>query len=270
MSKTKVLGKCALCKTDNVELRDSHIIPKLIYKRIKSFSNSRFRNYYNLNEIYQDGEKKSLLCDECEKYFCNFEREFANQVLDKDIKDNKILNYDNFIYSLNWRILYDDLVVLKSWDKEEGFLKNIFDDFENILRDYLNKRRYNVNELKPKEITNYIIYIENLGIDKRCIELFSKGTFGYSFTAEQNTKFIIMTYFLGIICVTVYEPHNIIMSDSLINFLKVKLIKKDIKSIVREELIWQYNEMIIQKKENDKKLLNGLGEKISNRYKRNI
>lgn len=38
MSKSKILGKCALCKEDNVELRESHIIPKFIYKRVKKFS----------------------------------------------------------------------------------------------------------------------------------------------------------------------------------------------------------------------------------------
>ncbi|MFC3906850.1 hypothetical protein [Clostridium disporicum] len=73
------------------------------------------------------------------------------------------------------------------------------------------------------------------------MELFSKGTFGYSFSTQQNTKFVIMTYFFGIICVTVYDPYNIVINNSLINFLKVKSINKDIKNIVREELIWQYN-----------------------------
>lgn len=73
------------------------------------------------------------------------------------------------------------------------------------------------------------------------MELFSKGTFGYSFGTQQNTKFVIMTYFFVIICVTVYDPYNIVINNSLINFLKVKSINKDIKNIVREELIWQYN-----------------------------
>lgn len=57
MSKKEIIGKCALCGRNNMSLQQSHIIPKLVYTRTKSYDNSRFRNFNKLNQIYQDGEK---------------------------------------------------------------------------------------------------------------------------------------------------------------------------------------------------------------------
>ena len=42
MSKVKNRGDCALCKNKNIELMQSHIIPKAIYKRTKAYENSCF------------------------------------------------------------------------------------------------------------------------------------------------------------------------------------------------------------------------------------
>ncbi len=41
-----------------MELMQSHIIPKLVYTRVKTFQNSRFRNFLDFNQLFQDGEKK--------------------------------------------------------------------------------------------------------------------------------------------------------------------------------------------------------------------
>ena len=46
MSKVKNRGDCALCKNKNIELMQSHIITKAIYKRTKAYENSRFREFY--------------------------------------------------------------------------------------------------------------------------------------------------------------------------------------------------------------------------------
>lgn len=76
MSKNKY-GTCALCKQENVELRQSHIIPKGVFKRAKTVSNSRFRNYYEPKQIYQDGIKIRMLCNDCEEFFSKYERAFG-------------------------------------------------------------------------------------------------------------------------------------------------------------------------------------------------
>lgn len=38
MSKKEIIGKCALCGRDNMSLQQSHIIPKLVYTRTKSYA----------------------------------------------------------------------------------------------------------------------------------------------------------------------------------------------------------------------------------------
>lgn len=51
-----MLLPCALCEKD-VPLMQSHIFPKLIYKRIRSHPKSRFRSLDNFSRAMQDGEK---------------------------------------------------------------------------------------------------------------------------------------------------------------------------------------------------------------------
>lgn len=99
------VGRCALCKKNNVELMESHIIPKLVYRRIQEFPNSRFRNLYQIKDIYQDGEKKPMMCHECEQFFNKFETPYTNKVLDPYLKGEKprALSADdlnNFINSM--------------------------------------------------------------------------------------------------------------------------------------------------------------------------
>lgn len=64
MSKKSTTGTCALCTRKNIALMQSHIIPKLVYSRVKTYQNSRFRNYFDFNQLFQDGEKKPMLCHE--------------------------------------------------------------------------------------------------------------------------------------------------------------------------------------------------------------
>lgn len=60
--------KCALCGNE-AKLIQSHIIPKLVYKRIRSHKNSRFRSLDNFTKVMQDGEKRPMLCYDCEEVF---------------------------------------------------------------------------------------------------------------------------------------------------------------------------------------------------------
>lgn len=49
--------KCALCENEYTKLCQSHLIPKLVYKRIRFHPKSRFRNlsevtHYKLLKVY--------------------------------------------------------------------------------------------------------------------------------------------------------------------------------------------------------------------------
>ncbi len=265
------IGKCILCEKEGVELRDSHIIPKFVYRRIKKYPNTRFRNYYNINKIYQDGEKKPLLCAECEGFFSKFEVNFANEVVDKlllrNIKVKKNIDkYDNFIFSLNWRIIYDDIYILESYNKESPN-QGAFYVLEHYLYRYLNAKRKEEVFIMPKTVKNYIFYIDELGFDENEIKNLNSGTFGYSFSEDSNSKYIIFTYLLGIICVTVYEP-KIIIVESIFDSIKRKLNNLSIKEIITLELRKQYNQMAQQAVENEKILSSGLRDKIKKRYEK--
>lgn len=271
MGKGKSIGTCALCKTENVELIDSHIIPKLVYRRLKSHENSRFRNYFSINNIFQDGEKKPMLCANCEKFFNKFETEFANDFLDK--YSNKSIKYkhdidrfDDFIYSLNWRIIYDDLYVFNSFTEIDQNEAQYFYDIESILGDYLNRKREDIKVAKPKNLKNYIFYIDDFRLDNVIIKTFEPSTFGYCFNADYKSKYIIMTYFLGIIIVTLYEIDSIIIVNSILENIKRKLITGKIENIIKKEIIWQYNHMLSQKSINDTILNDGLREKLEKRF----
>lgn len=265
MSKKKEVGQCALCKTENVELMDSHIIPKLVYRRIKRYKNSRFRNYFNIKDIYQDGEKKPMLCSGCEGFLSTFETEFTNKFLDPYISNSKtkfvLTQFDDFIYSLNWKVIYDDLYVFKSFPEDKGY----YHEMELALANYLNKRRHG-KAVKPEGIKNYVFLAKDLKFSKDMLKELEPSTFGYCFDSDFNSKYFILTYFLGIIIVTVYEPKNILIISSISELIKRKLKTGKIKYIVREEMIWQYEHMMSQKPINDDILMNGLGDQIKKRY----
>ena len=90
MTTNNQMGTCALCGKENIQLMQSHLIPKAVYKRIKTFKNSRFREMDDIQKIYQDGEKKPMLCHDCEEFFSKYERDFCNTFLDKYTADKLI------------------------------------------------------------------------------------------------------------------------------------------------------------------------------------
>lgn len=270
----KNIGTCALCKKENIQLRDSHIIPKLAYKRVKTFQTSRFRNFYDLNTIYQDGEKKPLLCPDCELFFSKYETFFANKFLDKfkqnRIKLPKLYNEINiYIFSVSWRILYDDLYILNSFEAQ--YIRNIFEDFEKKLFYSLEELRLVNLPSTHQHIKNYIFSIRGFGFANEIVEFLEPSLFGYSFYSGDQSKYIVFSHYTGIIIATVYRPKNVILlGEKLIEYLIDRYTSKTVKKLLKEEIIYQLNRMIKQKPINDKVLDAGLREKIRKRYKDDI
>ncbi|MCM1565157.1 MAG: hypothetical protein NC238_04190 [Dehalobacter sp.] len=265
------IGMCALCKEENVELRESHIIPKLAYKRIKAFQNSRFRNFYDINSIYQDGEKKPLLCSNCELFFSKYETHFANNYLDKFLEGNRKLpklydKIDIYIFSVAWRILYDDLFILNSFDGE--YARKVFEEFEKKLLCYLEELRIGNSPTSPQCIKNYIFTIRDLGFINEVAEFLEPSLFGYSFHSGDQSKYIVFSHYAGIIIATVYRPANvIILGRKLSEYILDRYTSQTVKKLLNEEIIYQVNKMIEQQPINEKVLEAGLREKIKNRYK---
>lgn len=82
------IGKCALCDAENVELRESHSIPKFVYQWLKESSATPYiRSSDDVNVRHQDGPKEYLLCGCCEGKLSIIEKELAGELF------RKVANY---------------------------------------------------------------------------------------------------------------------------------------------------------------------------------
>lgn len=302
----KNVGECALCKRKNQILKKSHIIPKLVYEREKTYKNSIFRNYLNPKEIYQAGEKKYLLCSDCEQYFSKYEREFANKFLDKFLENEEhIDNLDSIMYegvnryiiSVCWRILYDDLYVRNS--DEYTLNRDVFENFERRLRKYLNQIREDIKitdeqsnycdfdkltfgekiafcenqkeNLSTEILENidcHIFILSKLIKNKKQLRDIEDKIFGRSFDCRNSIDYIVYMVANGlVICVRLHHKRGInINSNPFATIISSK--SRNIKRELREEIIFAYN----QKKEAEPLVNNFLNtndtrEKILNRYR---
>lgn len=131
--------KCKLCYKE-AELKESHIIPKFIFRWMRETSGrSYLRNAGNLNIRKQDGLKEYLFCAECEKKLNIGETYFSNNIfypyLNNDIK---IFQYDEtlfyFLISILWRVLLtNNSLLIKSKIQH----KELFVEAKKEWREYL-------------------------------------------------------------------------------------------------------------------------------------
>lgn len=198
---------CALCGKE-AELVKSHIIPKLVYRRISGHEKSRFRSLDNFKKSMQDGEKRPMLCHECEELFSSYENKFASQFFDNYLNTNKIKHklsglVENYFLTVAWRILWDDLYRLNS--RSDHFAKDIFDCFCAELGDYLLSIGNNNDNYPPKKFKTYVYKLDSLIKDKAINEL-AKGTlFGYSFFHTRSNSISVIVYYAGLVFVTYYN-----------------------------------------------------------------
>lgn len=102
---------CALCLAER-ELRESHIIPKFVFKYLKRTSATGYLRFGTQpNRRVQDGRKVPMLCEECEQRFSTLEKYFAETLFEPYTADRSaVLPYDarllKFAASLSWRVLY--------------------------------------------------------------------------------------------------------------------------------------------------------------------
>lgn len=287
-------GTCALCKEEQVELQMSHIIPKGVYRRAKSFNNSRFRKYNDPKIEYQDGEKKHLLCHDCEEFFSGYETIFDNRFLDVYLKSpkSKLPNLDNetefYLITVSWRILYDDLYNYSSFSNTDQEI--IMKEYEQklwryILEKYrekhpekkLSKTEYIPVDLNGKsfgeiiaeteklekskqpedmsEIQNHVFSLPELGFSRDVKNLLDSFVIGYSFYDATQTKFYIVSLYKGLVLTTAYHRKRCLFIPN--SFLKIKRVKKTRRIIVddiRNEVSFLLHTIAQQYDETQKKL----------------
>lgn len=113
----EVFVTCRLCGL-NPPIQNSHVIPKLAYRRLKAGSPlDAFVHSASVNRFVQDGWKGPYYCEGCEKRFNAWETYFANTVLDPFLEGrSRVFAYDErlplFCASVHFRYL--DFMILSS------------------------------------------------------------------------------------------------------------------------------------------------------------
>lgn len=279
----RTMGDCALCKKKNVELMQSHIVPKAIYRRTKTYVNSRFRNFYEPKEIYQDGEKKPMLCHECEEFFSRYETKFCNLFLDVYLAspDSPLPTITNdiefYVLTVAWRILYDDLYVFNSFADDDE--RVCLEEYEGKLGKFLYERyiEENPSEVNTRtvvyepnmegkcfgemiaeiekwknssslenmsEIKNYIYKLSDLGFNNEVTKLFDSMIFGYSFYDCTRTKYYIISGYKGLIITTAYlRKRSNLITDDREQLRKTGKSEEIIKEEIVEEITHLLTEM---------------------------
>jgi len=103
--------QCALCKAQYEPREVSHIVPKFVYKWLKSTSVTKVMRFGpEMNKRVQDGIKDYFLCEACEDRFGKCEAAFASEIFHPFTKDNShVKSYGDFMLqfavSVSWRVL---------------------------------------------------------------------------------------------------------------------------------------------------------------------
>ena len=270
------VGICALCKREKMVLKHSHIIPKGVYRRSRTKNESRFKNHFHPNEIFQDGEKKYMLCGDCEQFFNSFETPFFNQYLNKYLKlsgfslSNPSGEIEFYFLTVAWRVLYDDLYVRNSFENqaerimfeefEQILWKYLFTEFSKIHPEVLRKQDTDSIVLEGKtfgeliaisekeqlesmppdisKIRNHVYALDELGFPSEISDLFSHGVCGYCFFNKSHKNYYVISLYQGLAIVTVYHRHLMPYGKRIADFLIDNSITKvKIKKATRDEII---------------------------------
>ena len=77
MTTNNQMGTCALCGKENIQLMQSHLIPKAVYKRIKTFKNSRFREMDDIQKYIKMAKKSQCFVMTAKNFLVNMKEIFA-------------------------------------------------------------------------------------------------------------------------------------------------------------------------------------------------
>ncbi|MGG2482820.1 hypothetical protein [Brevibacillus borstelensis] len=188
------MPKCALCDKE-AELENSHIISKFVYRYImKNSATGYMRSTANVNKRLQDGEKRPLLCGNCEDIFSSNETAFANKVF-HPFQNNSVSNFvyeswlNYFVSSVNWRNLYLDILdFVRDGDIPVHALEKLI-YAERTLKEYLLGQRNDIGDIE-----NHIFFFDT--IERTTDEIashnphvfFRTSSFGYTFITDHQKE----------------------------------------------------------------------------------
>ena len=197
-----------------------------------------------------------MLCHDCEEQFSKYEVEFTNKFLDKyltqsdDTIPTEYNGIQNYIISVAWRILYDDLYILNSF--VDTHMRGTYEYLEKRLHKYLNQvRTDNITVAEPatsrktlqyfsemiasyeeanfratpeslQNIETYIFTLKDLGFNQNVIKLLDPFIWGYSCNSYDPKIYAIYSAYKGLIITTVYwNDKASLVTDNLMDILKI-------------------------------------------------
>ncbi|NFD04999.1 hypothetical protein EXN50_00435 [Clostridium botulinum] len=210
-----------------------------------------------------------MLCHDCEQFFNRFETLYTNKILDPYLNNDEPKEisqdvFNNFINSMAWRIVYDDLYNLQAFDGMGH--RSIFEGIEQDLWRHLNSVRSGKTEIGSIEnFINHVFTIDDFNYNLPVKELFASTIFGYCIANDYGNYYIIAC-FLGLVFVTEYKPSIYIGAGSFISNMINSFKRSNIKARVKEELL-EYAYITAQQAMKNEEILNaGLRELIMKRY----
>ena len=202
------MGTCALCKIDR-PLKESHIIPKFVFDRIKPNSPTGYLRggFLDVNRRMQDGDRVKMLCNDCEQRFSQTERNFADKVF-KPYHESGITSFaygpwlSYFINSVNWRTLRLDNIGFRSQKKWSHETLSVLNNAETILADFLLGKRPDIGDME-----NHILPMFEITHGSSQLEepnfWFRVTAFGYTFFDLAVDGYYVYANLSGVLIFTI-------------------------------------------------------------------
>jgi hypothetical protein len=163
-----MLSECALCGNE-AELRDSHIIPRFVFKQLKESSASPFlREYEDPDERIQDYNEE-LLCPDCEEHLNKFESPVAGYIYHPYQRGNSIsFSHDDWLHrfhiSVNWRLIHSDL---SEWENLPKHQREAVKDARDVWHDII----LNDEPVHKDPFTHHMVLFSDLELRTDSTEL---------------------------------------------------------------------------------------------------
>lgn len=201
---------CQLCRS-SPPIKGSHVIPAMVFRAIKSDSFTGYlRNPNQPNMRLQDGDKVPLLCDACERRFCERETEFATIFQPFHENDRDVFAYGPwlhyFLTSIAWRTLVLDLPGISA---DESVPRIVVDNLQNVANratEYL----LGATAL-ASNLNNHLVTVTNTGVcspDMAAIGpnvMFRRSAFGYTMYDKRHGYAAVAHNLAGMVCVLIVK-----------------------------------------------------------------
>lgn len=250
---------CKLCEQKKA-LRESHIIPKFVFRWLKQTGGKYIRKADNVNKRVEDGVKDYLLCDDCEELFSKLENKFAREIFyPYSNKNIDSFNYDQDLLKFSISVLYRILLINHN-DKQS--FDNIH--FNALIKAENEWRNFLYSNQKLESFKNIHIYfasaekIKNVLPTERFLNFYLRGIDG---TIVSNIES----------CIVYVKMARIILIGEIEGFdnseMKNTLINMDAGEILAKETKMNplFNEFFIDRV----RQINGFFDKVSDQQKNN-